>query len=387
MQKRIIYVDNAATTPLSKEAFEAMRPWLTERWGNPSSIYSIARDSRRAIEKAREDVAAAIGAKPDEIYFTSGGTESDNWAIKSTAKVFASKGRHLITSAIEHHAVTESMESLKSEGFEVTILPVDKYGLVDPAELEKAIRPDTILISIMTANNEIGTIQPIAELAEIAHKHKVLFHTDAVQAVGHIPVNVEELKVDMLSMSAHKFHGPQGVGALYIRKGIRIPPLLHGGGHERGRRSGTENVAGVCGMAAALKHAVETMPETSARLARLRDRLIEKILQIPHTQLTGHPEKRLPGTVSVVINYIEGESIILLLDRYGICASSGSACTSGSLDPSHVLLAIGLPHEVAHGSLRITLGDDNTEEDVDFIAEKLVEVVEKLRAMSPLWKG
>jgi len=387
MAKRFVYADNAATTPLSKVAFEAMKPWLTEKWGNPSSIYGIARDARKAIEAARTDIAAAIGASPREIFFTSGGTESDNWAIKSAARAFQKKGRHLITSSVEHHAVSETMESLVSDGYEVTYLPVDKYGLVDPAALEKAIRPDTILVSVMTANNEIGTIQPIKELGAVARKHGVVFHTDAVQAVGHIPIDVAEMNVDMLSLSSHKFRGPQGVGVLYVKKGIRIPPLMHGGGHESGLRSGTENVAGICGMAAALKHAVETMPETSARLTRLRDKLTEKILQIPYTQLTGHPVNRLPGTVSVVINFIEGESIVLMLDREGICASSGSACTSGSLDPSHVLLAIGLPHEVAHGSLRLSLGEDTTEEDVDYIAEKLPPIVEKLRAMSPVWKG
>jgi cysteine desulfurase len=387
MAERFVYADNAATTPLAKIAFRAMEPWLTEKWGNPSSIYETAREARRAVEQARADIAAALGADPKEIYFTSGGTESDNWAIKSTAKAFSEKGKHLITSPIEHHAVTETMESLKSEGYEVTVLPVDKYGLVDPAALERTIRPDTVLITIMTANNEIGTIQPIKELAAIARRHGVVFHTDAVQAVGHIPIDVRDMDVDLLSLSSHKFRGPQGVGALYIRKGIRIPPLLHGGGHESGLRSGTENVAGICGMAAALKHAVETMPETMARLTRLRNKLTEKILQIPYTQITGHPEKRLPGLVSVVINFIEGESIVLMLDRQGIYASSGSACTSGSLDPSHVLLAIGLPHEVAHGSLRFSFGEDTTEEDIDYIAEKLPPIVEKLRAMSPVWKG
>ena len=343
-------------------------------------------DARKAVEMARADIADSIGAKPEEIYFTSGGTRQTT-GPQILGKGLRKKGRHLITSAIEHHAVSSSMESLTSEGFEITVLPVDKYGMVSPADLEKAIRPDTIFISIMLANNEIGTIQPIEELAEIAKKHNIPFHTDAVQAVGHIPVNVDELKVDMLSMSSHKFGGPQGVGALYIRKGVRIPPLMHGGGHERGRRSGTENVAGVCGMAAALKHAVEIMPEANAHLKHISDRLFDKLLQIPYTQATGHPEKRLPGTVSVVFNYIEGESIILLLDSKGISASSGSACTSGSLDPSHVLLAIGLPHEVAHGSVRLSLGKDITEEDADYIAESLTEVVDRLRTMSPLWKG
>lgn len=387
MAERFIYADNAATTPLSEVAYQAMEPWLRGKFGNPSSIYRIGREARIAVDQARQDMAAALGARPEEIYFTSGGTESDNWAIKSTAKAYAHKGKHLITTPIEHHAVSETMESLVSEGFEVTFLPVDAYGLVHPEDLEKAIRPDTILISIIFANNEIGTIQPIRELGEIARRHKVLLHTDAVQAAGHIPIDVAAMNIDLLSLSSHKFRGPQGVGALYVKKGVKLVPLLHGGGHERGRRSGTENVAGICGMAAALKQAVDNLPETFARLTALRDRLIEKVLTIPQTQLTGHPTQRLPGTVSIVIPAIEGESIILLLDKHGITASSGSACTSGSLDPSHVLLAIGLPHEIAHGSLRLSFNDETTVEDVDYIAEKLPGIVERLRAMSPVWNG
>ncbi len=387
MPEKFVYADNAATTPLSDVAFAAMEPWLRGKVGNPSSIYRIAREARIAVDAARGDIAAAIGAKPEEIYFTSGGTESDNWAIKSTAHAYKKKGMHLITTAIEHHAVTESMESLRAEGYEITYLPVDEYGLVSPDTLEKAIRPDTILISIILANNEIGTIQPIKDLGAIAREHKVVFHTDAVQAVGHIPIDVVDMNIDMLSMSSHKFYGPQGVGALYVKRGTRLNPIIHGGGHERGKRSGTENVAGICGMAAALKHAAQTMPETSKRIAALRDRLLSKLLTIPHSKLTGHPTQRLPATASIVTKYIEGESIILLLDNQGICASSGSACTSGSLEPSHVLLAIGLPHEVAHGSVRLTLGEDATEADVDYIAEKLPPIVERLRAMSPIWKG
>lgn len=385
MPERFVYADNAATTPLSDVAFRAMEPWLKGKLGNPSSIYRIAREARVAIDAARASIAAAIGASPNEIYFTSGGTESDNWAVKSTAQAYAKKGKHLITTSIEHHAITESMESLRSSGYDITYLPVDKYGLVDPEDLRKAIRPDTIMISIILANNEIGTIQPIAELGAIAREHKIVFHTDAVQAIGHIPVDVVDMNIDMLSLSSHKFYGPQGVGALYVKRGIRLNHLIHGGGHERGKRSGTENIAGICGMAAALKHAVDTMPETTKRLTILRDSLLSKLLTIPYTQLTGHPSRRLPATASITINYIEGESIILMLDGQGICASSGSACTSGSLDPSHVLLAIGLPHEIAHGSLRITLGEDATDEDVDYIAEKLPPIVERLREMSPIW--
>jgi len=387
MNNRFIYADNSATTPLSKTALDAMLPWLSDNWGNPSSIYKIARDAQTALVDARKTAAECLGAKPDEIFFTSGGTESDNWAIKCGAWSKREKGKYIITSAIEHHAVLETADRMKELGFEVTVLPVDEYGMVSPESLEKAIRDDTVLVTIMLANNEIGTIQPIKKLAEIAHAHGALFHTDAVQAVGHIPVNTAELGVDMLSLSAHKFGGPKGVGILYIRRGVRIPDLLDGGGQERGRRAGTENLAGICGMVAAMKASVDAIPEVSAHLVKMRDRLFEGLLKIPYTQRTGHPTERLPGLCSVVINYIEGESIILMLDFAGICASSGSACTSGSLDPSHVLLAIGLPHEVAHGSLRLSLPDNVTEEDIDYIIEQVTGVTEQLRAMSPVWPG
>ena len=386
MAERHIYADNAATAPLCKAALDEMIKYLTFDWSNPSSVYASARESHMAMDEARAVVASCIGAQPNEIFFTSGGTEADNWAVKGSAIQFRNKGRHMITSSIEHHAITESMDFLKQFGFEITELPVDKYGMVSPADLEAAIRPDTILISIMAANNEIGTIQPIKELGAIAKEHGIPFHTDAVQAAGHMPIDVKEMNIDMMSMAAHKFGGPKGVGALYIRRGLRIPPLLHGGGHESGRRSGTENVVGIRAMAAALKYSVDNLPQHSAHLIKMRDRLIEGLLKIPCTQLTGHPTQRLPGTVSIVINYIEGESIILMLDSFGISASSGSACTSGSLDPSHVLLAIGLEHEVAHGSLRLSISADITEEDVDYIIEKVTETAKVLRSMSPVWK-
>ena len=383
MEIRRIYADNAATTRLSPAALEAMLPWLRDEFGNPSSIYGAARTSRLAIENARGEIAACLGAKPNEIYFTSGGTESDNWAIKGAAAL--AKKRHIITSCVEHHAITESAHALERFGFEVTELPVDEYGVVQPETLRSAMREDTFLVSIMMANNEIGTIEPIKELAAIAHEGGALFHTDAVQAVGHIPVDVKELGVDMLSLSAHKFHGPKGCGAMYIRSGVRIANLIDGGGHERRRRSGTENVASICGMAAALREQCEGMAERNARLAALRDRLAAKLCGIPYVRTTGHPTERLPYCVSVVINGIEGEGIILGLDNLGIQASSGSACTSGSLDPSHVLLAIGLEHAVAHGSLRLTFGEDATGEDIDYIAESVKTVVERLRSMSPVW--
>ena len=384
MEKRRIYADNAATTKICDAAFEAMLPWLRDDYGNPSSVYEAARVSRRAIEAARADMAAALGAKPNEIYFTSGGTEGDNWAIKGVA-ANAKEKKHIIISAIEHHAVSESAHALERYGFEVTELGVDEYGRVSPDDLRSAIRDDTCLVSIMLANNEIGTIEPIKELAAVAHERGVLFHTDAVQAVGHIPIDVKELGVDMLSLSAHKFHGPKGCGAFYLRTGLRIANLIDGGGHERRRRSGTENVASICGMAAALKQQTEGMEERNKRLSALRDRLYSQILELPYSQPTGHPTDRLPSCVSVVINGIEGEGMILGLDELGIQASSGSACTSGSLDPSHVLLAIGLKHEIAHGSLRLTFGEDATEEDIDYIADSVKQVVGRLRAMSPVW--
>lgn len=386
-KKKYIYADNAATTRLSEEALEAMQPYFTEKYGNPSSIYSFSTHSRKAISQARESVAGVLGAKPEEIIFTSGGTEADNHAIIGAAYANISKGKHIISSAIEHHAVLHALKRLEKEGFEVTYLPVDKYGTVELEALYAAARKDTTLITIMAANNEIGTVQPFSQIGAFARERKILFHTDAVQAAGHIPIDVNGMNIDMLSVSAHKFNGPKGVGALYVKRGIRVLNLLEGGGQERGRRSGTENVPGIVGMAAALSHAAANMENEAKRLSALRGRLTEGILKIPYTRQTGHPENRLPGICSVVIEYIEGESIVLHLDLEGIAASTGSACSTGSLDPSHVLIAIGLPHEVAHGSLRLSLGRYNTEEDVDIILEKLPQIVEKLRKMSPVWPG
>ncbi len=384
MGKKFVYADNAATTRINKAAFDAMLPWLTEHYGNPSSIYSVGREASRAVEDARSKVAALLGAKPEEIFFTSGGSEADNWAIKGMA-ARSKKGKHIISSKFEHHAVLHTLQYLEKQGYEVTYLDIHGDGLVRPEELEAAIRPDTSLITIMTANNEIGTVQPIAELGRIARAHKVPFHTDAVQAVGHIPVDVEALNVDLLSISAHKFHGPKGVGVLYVKKGLRPEIYLHGGAQERGRRATTENVAGIVGMAAALEYAVDHLDEAAAHMTRLRDRLIDGLLEIPYTRLNGDREHRLPGNVNISFQYIEGESILLSLDLVGICGSSGSACTSGSLDPSHVLLALGLPHEIAHGSLRISLSDESTDEDVDYILEQVPPIIERLRAMSPLY--
>ncbi len=387
MDKKLIYLDHAATTYVKPEVFEAMKPWFTENYGNPSSIYFLGRESKKAIEEARATMAYCLGCHSTEVYFTGSGTEADNWAIKGTAFANRKKGKHLITSAIEHHAVLEAFEFLRKEGFEVTYLSVNEKGLVNPDELKNAIRPDTTLVSIMYANNEIGTIQPIAELAAIARERGVTFHTDAVQAVGNIEVNVRELGIDLLSMSAHKFYGPKGVGALYIRKGIKLDNFIHGGAQERSKRAGTENVPGVIGMAAALKLACENAGEYNKHLKNLSDRLIDKTMErIPYVRLNGDREKRLAGNVNFSFQFIEGESLLLMLDMKGIQASSGSACTSGSLDPSHVLLAIGLPHEIAHGSLRITFGEKNTEEDVDFLVDSLEEIVGKLRKMSPLYE-
>jgi len=387
MERKLIYVDHAATTYIKPEVLEAMKPYLTEMYGNPSSIYYLGRESKKAIDEARSQIAYCLGAHPQEIYFTGSGTEADNWAIKGTAYANRKKGKHIITSMIEHHAVLETFEFLRKEGFEVTYLPVDKNGLVSPADLEKAIRPDTTLVSIMYANNEIGTVQPIKELAAIARKKEVVFHTDAVQAMGNIPVNVKELDVDLLSMSAHKFYGPKGVGCLYVRKGVRLDGFIHGGAQERNKRAGTENVSGIIGMAAALKLAYENLDKYNEHLSKLSNRLIEKVLyRIPYVRLNGDRYKRLPGNVNFSFEFIEGESLLLMLDMKGIQASSGSACTSGSLDPSHVLLAIGLPHEIAHGSLRITFGEKNTEEEVDYIVDCLEEIVAKLRQMSPLYE-
>jgi cysteine desulfurase len=381
-----IYMDNAATTKVTPPVLEAMLPYFTEIYGNPSSIHSFGRDARKALDRAREQVAKALGADPQEIYFTGCGTESDNWAIRGGAYARKPKGKHLITSAIEHHAVLHTMAQLEVEGFEVTYLPVDADGLVNPEDLEKAFRPDTTLVSIMMANNEIGTIQPIAELAKITKAHGALFHTDAVQAIGSVPIDVKSLNVDMLSLSGHKFHAPKGVGALYLKKGVKINPLMHGGAQERKQRPGTENIAYIVGMGVAIERAAATIDQRNAYLIPLRDRLIEGVLQnIPEVRLNGHATKRLPNNANVSVRYIEGESLLLSLDLVGIAASSGSACTSGSLDPSHVLLAIGLPHEIAHGSLRFSLSEDNTMEEVEYVISELTKIVERLRAMSPLF--
>ena len=384
--EKIVYADYAATTPLSSVALDAMMPYLTEQYGNPSSIYSIARTARRALESARKKVAASIGAQPEEIYFTSGGSESDNWAIKGAAEKFSGKGKHIISTRVEHHAVLHTLGELEKKGYELTYLDVDALGRIDPAAVKKAIRPDTILITVMMANNEIGTIEPVKEIGLIAKEAGVIFHTDAVQAVGHIPIDLSALPVDMLSLSGHKFRGPKGVGALYIRKGLRLSPLIQGGAQERNARAGTENVAGIMGMAAALEDAAAQMEQNAKKVRTLRDQLIEHILTIPYTRLTGDPENRLPGSASFVIEYIEGESLVLSLDAEGICASSGSACSSGSLDPSHVLLSIGLPHEVAHGSLRLSIGEETTQDEISYILEKLPPIVDRLRSMSPLWE-
>jgi cysteine desulfurase len=383
---RIIYADNAATTRLSRRALDAMMPFLTDDYGNPSTIYSLGRTAKKAIESARFKVAAAIGAKPEEIYFTAGGTESDNWAIKSVAALKKDKGKHIITTAIEHHAVLDTLKSLQKQGYEATYLGVDQYGNISLEQLRSAIRPDTILITVMAANNEIGTVLPIREIGAIAHEAGVLFHTDAVQAAGHIPIDVSQMNIDLLSMSGHKFKGPKGTGVLYVKKGLRLPSNMHGGAQERGLRSGTENVPGIVGLAAALEEAVGNMDANMKKVSAMRDTLIEGLLKIPYTRLTGDPVNRLPGTASFVFECVEGESMILLLDQNGICAASGSACTSGSLDPSHVLLAIGLPHEIAHGSLRLTINEDNTQEDIDTILEKMPLIIQRLRDMSPLWE-
>ena len=388
MSEKFVYADHAATTAVTDTALAAMLPHFTRDYGNPSSLYRFAQEGKTHLEEARAQVAACLNAKPEEVYFTSGGTEADNWALRGVAELMALKGKktgHIITTAIEHHAILHTAQWLEKQGYEVTYLPVDGDGLVDPANLEQAIRPDTILISVMAANNEIGTIQPIAEIGAIARAHKVLFHTDAVQAVGHIPVDVEAWNVDLLSLSGHKFGGPKGIGALYMKKPLRLPALIQGGGQEKGRRSGTENVPGAAGMAAALKEAVDHLAQESARLSALRDKLIAGLSKLPYTRLTGHPVKRLPGTASFVFEGVEGEALLLHLDARGICASSGSACSSASLDPSHVLLSIGLPHAIAHGSLRLSLGAENTEEDVDYILKEVPAVVAYLREMSPVW--
>lgn len=383
---KTIYLDNAATTQTYPEVLDAMLPFFTEHYGNPSSIYSFAGEAGKAVDEARRTIASAIGADASEIYFTGGGSESDNWALKATAEAYASKGKHIITSKIEHHAILHTCEWLAKYGIEVTYLDVDANGLVSPEALKAAIRPDTILVSIMTANNEIGTIEPIAELGRIAHEAGALFHTDAVQAFGHIPINVDEMNIDMLSASGHKFNGPKGIGFMYIRKGVKIRSFIHGGSQERSRRAGTHNVPGIVGMAKAASLAVEQMNERMAYETKLRDHLIERVLnEIPYVRLNGHRTNRLPNNANFCFRFIEGESMLILLDQNGICGSSGSACTSGSLDPSHVLLAIGLPHEIAHGSLRLTLSEKTTMEDIDFTVDKLKEIIERLRSMSPLY--
>ncbi|MBP2134170.1 cysteine desulfurase [Methanomicrobium sp. W14] len=383
-EEHMIYMDNAATTPVRPEVVKAMVPFMTQNFGNPSSLYTIAQVSREAVSKARGQVADAIGADPKEIYFTSCGTESDNWAVKGAAFANKNKGKHIITSSIEHHAVSYTCGWLEKQGFEVTYLPVDKYGLIDPEDVEKAIRDDTILITIMFANNEIGTIEPVAEIGRIAREKGVLFHTDAVQAAGHVPIDVSSMNIDVLSISGHKFNGPKGTGVLYIRKGVKIDPLLHGGDQERKRRAGTENVPGIVGLGLALGLSVKEMKDTNKRLTRLRDRLIDGLLKIPKSRLNGHPEKRLANNVNVIFEYIEGESILLMLNRRGVAASTGSACNSSSLEPSHVLTAIGLPQEIVHGSLRLTIGEDTTDADVDYVLKVVPEIVQKLRNMSPL---
>jgi cysteine desulfurase len=384
---RQIYLDNAATTAVLPEVVEEMLPYFTEKYGNPSSLYEFGQSTKSALTDARTRIAAHLGAQPADIYFTSCGTESDNWALKETANAYADKGRHIITSAIEHHAISHSAEWLEKQGFEVTYLPVDADGLIDPASLAAALREDTILVSIILANNEIGTIEPIRELAAIAHERGVLFHTDAVQAVAHVPIDVDELGVDMLSASAHKFHGPKGVGFLYIRKGVKTRSFLHGGAQERKRRAGTENVPYIMGMAKALDLCMARFDERVAHELALRDHLIDRVLaEVQHVRLNGHRTLRLPNNANFSFEFIEGESLLLTLEQKGVLGSSGSACASGSLDPSHVLLAIGLPHEIAHGSLRLTLGEETTREDIDYTVEAIKGVVERLRQMSPLFE-
>ena len=381
-----VYVDNAATTQVDPDVAEKVIPCFTSVFGNASSIHTAGRKAKELLDTAREQVANALGAEPGEIYFTAGGSESDNWAIKGVAHKFAKKGKHLITTAIEHHAVLHSMKSLEKEGFEVTYLPVDSEGFVTAEQVEKAIRPDTILVSVMFANNEIGSVEPIAEIGEVCKKHGVLFHTDAVQAVAHIKIDVKAMNIDMLSLSGHKFNAPKGVGALYIRKGITIPNLIDGGQQERGKRAGTENIPAIVGMGYAIEVATRELDERMSRVRKMRDRLRDELMRrIPYAKLNT-PENSLPGTLNISFQYIEGESILLMLDMNGICASSGSACTSGSLDPSHVLLAIGLPHEIAHGSVRMSIYHNNTEEEIDHIIDTLPKIIQRLRDMSPLWE-
>ncbi len=385
--KKLIYLDNAATTKTAPEVVEAMLPYFTEKFGNPSSVYSFASGNKEVISEQRDVIASVLGAKSNEIYFTAGGSESDNWALKAAAEAYADKGNHIITTKIEHHAILHTAEYLEKRGFEVTYLDVDEDGKIRLDELKKAIRPTTILISVMFANNEIGTIEPVREIGEIAHEHGILFHTDAVQAFGHVPINVDECHIDMLSASGHKLNGPKGIGFLYIRKGVKIRSFLHGGAQERKRRAGTENVPGIVGIGTAVKRAAGTMAERSEKEKSLRDYLIGRVMdEIPYCRLNGHKTDRLPNNANFSFRFVEGEALLIMLDGKGICASSGSACTSGSLDPSHVLLAIGLPHEIAHGSLRLTLSEETTKEDIDYVVESLKEIVGTLRNMSPLYE-
>ncbi len=387
MEKRFIYADNAATTAVSQKVLDAMLPHFTQAYGNASSIYKLGRDAELAVETAREKVAKAIGADAREIFFTSCGSESDNWAIKGTAERLAKKGKkHIITSVFEHHAVIHTTQDLEKKGFEVTYIPVDEKGLINPEDIRNAIREDTALVTIMYANNEIGTIQPIDEIAKICNEKKVLFHTDAVQAVGHVDINVHEQGIDMLSLSGHKIHAQKGIGVLYVKKGIALPNLIHGGGQERGKRAGTENVPAIVGLGVAIEEASKNIKEKAEIITPKRNRIIDGLLEIPYSRLNGDRDKRLPGNLNISFEGIEGESLLLMLDMNGICASSGSACTSGSLDPSHVLLSIGLKHEIAHGSLRLSIEENITDEDVDYILEVVPNVVEKLRSFSPVWE-
>lgn len=382
-----IYVDNAATTKMNAAVAEEMIPFMTEFYGNPSSIYLEGREAKRAVEKSREQVAKAISAEPKEIYFTGSGTEADNWAVRSAASAYSNKGKHIITSSVEHHAVLHTCQDLEKQGYEVTYLPVDEYGRVSVEDLRNSIRPDTILVSIMFANNEIGTIMPVKEIGAVCRENGVLFHTDAVQAIGMCEINVEELNIDMLSLTAHKFHGPKGAGALYVRQGVKLTPFITGGAQERSKRAATENVPGIVGLGKAIELAAENIPERQKKLSELRDYYIEKVLnKIPYSRLNGHPKDRLPGNANISFQFIEGEGMLLRLDMKGISASSGSACTSGSLDPSHVLLAIGLKHEEAHGSLRVSFDETNTKEQVDYIVDELADIIELLRNMSPLYE-
>ena len=387
MDKKFIYLDHAATTPARPEVVEAMLPYFTEQFGNPSSVYGFAAGNKKAITDVRELIAKTLNGDTKDIYFTAGGTESDHWALKAAAEAYSGKGNHIITTKIEHHAILHTCEYLEKKGFEITYLDVDEYGIVKLDQLKAAIRPETILISVMFANNEIGSIQPIAEIGAIAKEHGIIFHTDAVQAYGQVPIDVKAMNIDMLSASGHKLNGPKGIGFLYIKKGLKLRSLIHGGAQERKRRAGTENVTGIVGLGKAVEIAMATMEERTAKETAMRNHLIERILaEIPYARLNGHRTNRLPNNVNISFQFIEGESLLIMLDMKGICASSGSACTSGSLDPSHVLLAIGLPHEIAHGSLRLTLGDENTMEEMDYVVDELKAIVQRLRDMSPLYE-